>query len=113
MIKSKMPCCLYFQVTHLVLDTTEKLESYKCRQARKLSIPIISSEYVTKCVEEERLLTIKGFLMEKSVTSQKFEKGKIAGKLMKGLILDVTLIVVYDLVNNSAVISDSILQWSV
>ena len=68
-------------MTHLVLEDARKLEtSYKCRQARKLGIPILSETYVSACVEQHRQITeLHPYLLEKTADSQDFDKGKITG----------------------------------
>ncbi len=62
----------------MVLDNSDHLGSYKCRQAHKLDIPIVSTDFLQACVDEGKLVHTKHYLLEKSINSQKFDKGKIA-----------------------------------
>ena len=61
------------------MDNEDQLDSYKCRQARRFKIPIVSTRFLVECAEQQVLVDIQSHLLEKTVNAQQFAKGKIAG----------------------------------
>ena len=68
------------QTTHLVVNNVEKTQdSYKSRMARKWGIPVVSMEFVSRCLEEGKLLEVDSFIVVGKTAAQEFSSGKIIG----------------------------------
>jgi len=56
-------------------------DTYKTRKARQLRIPVVSSSYVEKCIENHQLLDVDDFIVYGETKKSKFIKGKVEGLL--------------------------------
>jgi poly [ADP-ribose] polymerase len=64
----------------LVVNNVEKAQdSYKSRMARKWGIPVVSIEFVSRCLEEGKLLEADSFIVVGKTAAQEFSSGKIIG----------------------------------
>ena len=55
-------------------------DSYKSRMAQKWKVPVLSVEYITKCVEAGKLLEVDPYVVVGKTASEEFSSGKIVGK---------------------------------
>lgn len=54
-------------------------DSYKSRMAQKWGIPVVSMEFVDKCIEAGKLLEADQFIVVGKTAAQEFSTGKIVG----------------------------------
>ncbi|XP_035659528.1 protein mono-ADP-ribosyltransferase PARP4-like [Branchiostoma floridae] len=66
------------KTSFLVLGNKERTDSYKCRTAVKLGLPVVSLEYIEACVQAEELLHTDSFLLVGKSVADEFSTGKIA-----------------------------------
>ena len=57
-------------------------DSYKCRSAVKLGIPVVSIDYLHSCVDNGQLVDIDPFVVLGSTKKQLLSCGVIAGKYL-------------------------------
>lgn len=70
----------FLQTTHLVVNDAEKAQdSYKSRMAQKWGIPVISTEFIHKCVEAGKLVEADPFVVVGKTATEEFDNGKIVG----------------------------------
>ena len=75
------------QSTHLVVNNAEKAQdSYKSRMAQKWGIPVVSMEFVDKCIEAKKLLEADQFIVVGKTAAQEFSTGKIVGMYLSSAI---------------------------
>jgi len=68
--------------THLVVNNVEKAQdSYKSRMAQKWGIPVVSMEFVDKCIEAGKLLEADQFIVVGKTAAQEFSTGKIVASM--------------------------------
>ena len=60
--------------------------SYKCRMALKMAIPVVSMDYVDMCVNEGGLVDRDLYLVAGSTKAQQLAQGKIQGRYYKSII---------------------------
>ena len=64
------------------MNNVEKAkDSYKSRMALKWGIPVVSVDFIHKCVEEEKLLETDPFVVVGKTAAKEFGTGKIIGEL--------------------------------
>lgn len=62
------------------MNNVEKAQdSYKSRMAHKWGIPVLSMEFVDRCLEEGKLLEADSFIVVGKTAAQEFSSGKIIG----------------------------------
>ena len=70
------------QCTHLITGDPDKAQdSYKCRTAQKLGVPILSTQYIVDCVEKAALLDTDPYVLFGKTKQEEFSSGKIVGEL--------------------------------
>ena len=71
---------ILLQTTHLVVNNVEKAQdSYKSRMSHKWGIPVVSIEFVSRCLEDGKLLEADSFIVVGKTAAQEFSSGKIIG----------------------------------
>ncbi|CAH1248284.1 PARP4 [Branchiostoma lanceolatum] len=66
------------KTSFLVLGSKERTDSYKCRTAVKLGLPVVPLDYIEACVQSEELLDTDNFLLVGKSVAAEFSTGKIA-----------------------------------
>ncbi|XP_066269374.1 protein mono-ADP-ribosyltransferase PARP4-like [Branchiostoma lanceolatum] len=66
------------KTSFLVLGSKERTDSYKCRTAVKLGLPVVPLDYIEACVQAEELLDTDNFLLVGKSVAAEFSAGKIA-----------------------------------
>ncbi|XP_078585828.1 protein mono-ADP-ribosyltransferase PARP4-like [Branchiostoma floridae x Branchiostoma japonicum] len=66
------------KISFLVLGNKERTDSYKCRTAVKLGLPVVSLDYIEACVQAGELLHTDSFLLVGKSVADEFSTGKIA-----------------------------------
>ena len=61
-------------------NTESPHDSYKCRTAHKLGIPVVSTDYIDACIAEGRLLDTDPYIIYGKTKSEELKQGKIVGK---------------------------------
>ena len=56
--------------------------------ARKWGIPVVSMEFVSRCLEEGKLLEADSFIVVGKTAAQEFSSGKIVGMCLCSYLLD-------------------------
>ncbi|XP_064627264.1 protein mono-ADP-ribosyltransferase PARP4-like isoform X2 [Lineus longissimus] len=83
-------------------------DTYKCRTAQKLGIPIVSANFIRDSIEAGKLLDHDGYLMAGKTRAEEFKTGKITGKAVtkltqkKKLNVNISSIKVWNSDDNSA-----------
>ncbi|XP_078664712.1 uncharacterized protein LOC144907477 isoform X2 [Branchiostoma floridae x Branchiostoma belcheri] len=77
----------------LVLGSADRTDCYKCRTAVKLSLPVVSLDYIEACVQADTLLDTDNFLLVGKSVADEFSTGKIAAprSLKQGEVKKVTV----------------------
>ena len=76
-----LPSLFLLQTTHLIVNNVEKAQdSYKSRMAQKWKVPVLSVDYISKCVEAGKLLEADPFVVVGRTASEEFRSGKIVGE---------------------------------
>ena len=55
-------------------------DSYKSRMAQKWKVPVLSVDFISKCVEAGRLLEVDPYVVVGRTASEEFSSGKIVGE---------------------------------
>ena len=63
----------------MVNNAEKAQDSYKSRMAQKWGIPVVSMEFVDKCIEAKKLLEADQFIVVGKTAAQEFSTGKIVG----------------------------------
>ena len=70
----------------MVNNAEKAQDSYKSRMAQKWSIPVVSMEFVDKCIEAKKLLEADQFIVVGKTAAQEFSTGKIVGMYLSSAI---------------------------
>ena len=62
-----------------MVSDAAKAESYKARQATKLRVPVVHTDFLEACEKEGRLVEADDFLLAGTTPKKDFQSGKIAG----------------------------------
>ena len=63
------------------MNNVEKAQdSYKSRMAQKWKVPVLSVDFISKCVEAGRLLEVDPYVVVGRTASEEFSSGKIVGE---------------------------------
>ena len=62
-------------------DSIDRESNYKCKQARKYSIPIVSVDFLHENNGKAAIFWKESYLLEKRMEEQSFGQGKIAGMM--------------------------------
>ena len=54
-------------------------DSYKSRMAQKWGIPVVSTEFIHKCIETGKLVEADPFVVVGKTAAKEFDTGKIVG----------------------------------
>ena len=63
----------------MIIASQECTESYKCRKALELSIPVLSRDYIHECVKEETIKDHDEFVAAGLTRTAQLGTGKISG----------------------------------
>lgn len=74
---AKVSLILKKDVSLVVKNDKNEADSYKCRNAFKLGIPVVGSDYIIKLLNNE-IVDIKEFIISNSTNKENFKQGKIA-----------------------------------
>ena len=63
------------------MNNVEKAQdSYKSRMAQKWGIPVVSVDFIDRCVEDNCLLEVDPFVVVGKTAAKEFSTGKIVGE---------------------------------
>jgi hypothetical protein len=63
-------------------DPSKAPDSYKCRTAQKLGIPVVSTQFIEECLGAEKCLNPDPFVVFGKTKNEQFSSGKIAGEFL-------------------------------
>jgi hypothetical protein len=72
------------KVSFLVKDNPLNLDTYKCRTAFKLGIPVVHSNFVAESIQNKSA-KIEGFIIKNKAIEENLKKGVIASNLRGNL----------------------------
>ena len=62
-----------------MIDTDRPEDKYKCRQAVKLGIPVVSLSYIQDCLQQDSILHVDSYVITGKTKSSELKKGIIKG----------------------------------
>ncbi len=65
----------------MVNNAEKAQDSYKSRMAQKWGIPVVSTEFIHKCVEAGKLVEVDPYVVVGKTAAKEFNSGKIIGML--------------------------------
>lgn len=65
----------------MVNNVEKAQDSYKSRIAQKWGVPVVSVDFVSACVEAEKLLEVDAYVVVGKTAAEEFSSGKIMGEL--------------------------------
>lgn len=69
------------QVSAVIVTDAPSTDTYKCRKAVELSIPVVSVDYIHDCIDQCRLLDFDDYIVVGRKRAEQLESGKISGKV--------------------------------
>ncbi len=73
----------FLQSSVVVVDDAAHVEtSYKCKQAAKLDLPVVTTQYLEDCVAKGAVLETRRYMCSATAADRNFQKGKIIGRFL-------------------------------
>ena len=66
----------------MVNNAEKAQDSYKSRMAQKWGIPVVSTEFIHKCIETGKLVEADPFVVVGKTAAKEFDTGKIVGMFL-------------------------------
>ena len=66
----------------MVNNVEKAQDSYKSRMAQKLGIPVVSADFIQKCVECGKLVEADPYVVVGKTAAKEFDTGKIIGMIL-------------------------------
>ncbi len=79
----------------MVNNAEKAQDSYKSRMAQKWGIPVVSTEFIHKCVEAGKLVEVDPYVVVGKTATKEFGLGKIIG-MVDVLIIHELVLILYE-----------------